>query len=48
MLLVHFSLRQNGKSKIPSADKFTTITQRINNLLGNAMDNVLQMKSNSL
>lgn len=46
--LVHFSLRQERKSKIPSAYKFTTITQWISNLPGNTVDNVLQRKSNRL
>lgn len=45
-LLVHFSLRQDGKSKTLSAYKFTIITQRINNFSGNSEDNVLQMKLN--
>lgn len=48
VLLLHFSLRQDGKSKTPSVYKFTTITQWINNLPGNTMDNVQQMKSNRL
>lgn len=47
-LLVHFSLRQNGKSKTPSAYKFTTITQWIHNLQGNTVDDELQMESNRL
>lgn len=46
MLLVHFSLRQDGKSKTPSAYKFTTITQQISNLPNNTMDSALQMKLN--